>query len=326
VRVIEPAPETPEERRLHPDSHPRQAGWRGVVGPGSWAFEVGRRIVLGVWREGFGHAGNLAYLTLLTLFPFFIVTTAIATLIGKPEENLAAVDAVLTAVPPSVAAMLHGAAIEVMNARTGPLLWFGGLVGLWTIAGYIGALRDTLKRAYGVEYSRPFWHYRLAGILVVVVAVTLILFAFSVQVFVTAAEEVVTRFLPALGKIETGWLDPLWPTLLMYGALYMMFWSLAPGHYRAWVYPKWPGALFTTLWWFGAVSLMPKAVALFGGYTLTYGSLAGVMIALLFFWQVGYGVVVGAHVNAALANPAKEGLRDKHNVLDELAEAKWLDT
>ena len=288
-------------------------------------------MVVGVWDEGFGHAGNLAYLTLLTLFPFFIVTTAIATLIGKPAENLAAIDAVLKAVPPSVAVMLHDAAIEVMNARTGPLLWFGGLVGLWTITGFIGTLRDVLKRAYGAEYGRPFWHYRLAGIVVVFLSVTLILLSFSVQVLITAAEEFVTRVVPLLGKIDmggfdTGWLDRLWPTLVMYGALYVMFWSLAPGPYRARIYPKWPGALFTTLWWFGAVTLMPKAIALFGGYTLTYGSLAGVMIALLFFWQVGYGVVIGAYLNAALANPDKEGQKDKNSVLDDLAEARWLDT
>jgi membrane protein len=38
-----------------------------------------------------------------------------------------------------------------------------------------------------------------------------------------------------------------------------------------------------------------------GGYDRTYGSLAGVIIALFFFWLVGFGLVIGAHLNAALA-------------------------
>ena len=63
----------------------------------------------------------------------------------------------------------------------------------------------------------------------------------------------------------------------------------------------------------------------FGGYTLTYGGLAGVMIAMLFFWVIGYGFVIAAHINAALANPDNHPLRGK-SVLDDLSEAKWLDT
>ena len=41
-------------------------------------------------------------------------------------------------------------------------------------------------------------------------------------------------------------------------------------------------------------------------YDLTYGSLAGIMIALFFFWLVGLGVVVGAELNAALAEPPRK--------------------
>ncbi len=55
------------------------------------------------------------------------------------------------------------------------------------------------------------------------------------------------------------------------------------------------------------------------------GGLAGVMVAMLFFWLIGYGFVIAAHINAALANPGDHPLKG-HSVLEELAEAKWLDT
>ena len=48
---------------------------------------------------------------------------------------------------------------------------------------------------------------------------------------------------------------------------------------------------------------------LFGGYTRTYGSLAGVMIALIFFFVVGLGVVIGAELNAALAESGAKALK-----------------
>jgi membrane protein len=318
------SPETPEARRKHPEAHPHKPGWFGHIGPGSRPFELMRRVVIGVFNDGFLHAGNLAYLSLLTLFPFFIVMAAVAQAIGRPEENLAAIHSMLVTLPPSVRTLIQGAAEEVLLARTGPLLWFGAAVGLWTVTSFVETIRDILRRAYGTDYGRPFWHYRLAGIVIVVFAVTLIMFAFSAQIALTATEEVVARYIPLARRAISA--DSQWITinLAIFGGLFVVFWALTPAHYRRWAYPKWPGALFTTLWWSAALSILPRAINLFGGYALTYGSLAGVIVALLFFWIVGFGLVIGAHLNAALANPDEKGLKGR--ALDELSEAQWLDT
>src|SRR3546814_13172505 len=78
----------------------------------------------------FIHAGNLAYLSLVTLFPFFIVATAAATIFGRTEDGMAGVSAFLSNVPPGVANALRGPIEGVLTARTGHLLWFGAGVGL----------------------------------------------------------------------------------------------------------------------------------------------------------------------------------------------------
>jgi membrane protein len=54
---------------------------------------------------------------------------------------------------------------------------------------------------------------------------------------------------------------------------------------------------------------MPWALGLFGGYSLTYGSLAGVIVALLFFYIIGIGLVAGAHLNASLAKARQRRLK-----------------
>ncbi len=319
------SPEAPEERRLHPDAHPRHSGFWGKIGPGSQPFEIARRIVVGVYNEGFIHAGNLAYFTLLAIFPFFIVGAAVATAIGRPED-LEAFKALLRGLPPSVAQMIDSTANQVLTLRTGPLLWFGALIGTWTVGSFIETIREVLRRAYGTTYSRPFWQYRLIGVVIIFAAVAMLMIAFSAQILMSSAEDLVARYFPEAHEIANSIGNSrLIPTVATFIATYLLFWTLAPGAYRGRKFPKWPGALFTTLWWYGAVTLLPKVLAQFGGYTLTYGGLAGVMVALLFFWLVGYGLVVGAHINAALANPGKIGLRD-HKLLDDIAEARWLDT
>ncbi len=57
--------------------------------------------------------------------------------------------------------------------------------------------------------------------------------------------------------------------------------------------------------------MLPRTLSLLGGYDRTYGSLAGVIVSLLFFWLVGFGLVIGAQLNAALADSVSESLKER---------------
>ncbi|GAA3261381.1 hypothetical protein GCM10020258_24650 [Sphingomonas yabuuchiae] len=92
---------TPEERAHHLGKA-RQRLDRQIakVRPGSYAFEILKRTSLGVFNDGFIHAGNLAYLALMTLFPFFITTAALLSLFGQSNETQHAVESFLHVLPP----------------------------------------------------------------------------------------------------------------------------------------------------------------------------------------------------------------------------------
>jgi membrane protein len=265
--------------------------------------EVLKRVAVGVYSDGFIHAGNLAYLTLVALFPFFIVATAIAQALGQTESGIHAVNAFLLTVPPGVADVLRPAITDVLNARTGTLLWFGAAVGFWTVGSLIETIRDILRRAYGTKSSKPFWHYRLWSMGIIFLSVLGAMFALSLQVLLGAAETLIERFFP-FADVAIGWLTAtrFVPTLMMFVTLYGLFVALTPGAYRARRFPKWPGAAFTALWWYGTTLLLPIILANVASYSLTYGGLAGAMITLIFFFIIGLGVVIGAELNAALAD------------------------
>lgn len=274
-------------------------------------FKVSGQVIVRTFNEGFTYAGNLAYLSLVTLFPFFIVAAAIAQLVGRNAEAIHTLEAFLRTVPPGVAEVLRKPVSDVLQARTGNLLWFGALVGLWTTAGFIETLRGILREAYGVRSSTPFWRYRLGAIGMIIGSVVLAMAAFSLQVMLTAAEQFIYRLLPwALHAQQIVSLTKFAPALALFGALYILFYSLTPRRYRKSGCPKWPGAAFTTVWWMGTTALLPVALGSLGSYDLTYGSLAGVMIALIFFQLIGLGMVAGAELNAALAETPSGGLEE----------------
>jgi membrane protein len=300
------SPQSPERRRNQPIGRALDQ-----LGPGSAVYEVGHRVVIGVFKDGFIHAGNLAYLTLLTLFPFFIVTAALASLLGRGADTMRAVGSFLNTLPPVVQTLLEKPIYDVLTARTGALLWLGAGIGLWTVGSFIETIRDILRRAYGTPFSNPFWQYRLTSMAIIILSVVLVMIAFSAQVLLTAAEQFVYRLVP-FADDAAAWigLSKLIPLFIVWFALYLLIWSLTPSHYRFGKYPKWPGALFIALWWYGALTLLPVVLDSFSDYALTYGSLAGVIIALLFFWLIGLGIVIGAHLNAALAEPGTARLKE----------------
>ncbi|MFL6733597.1 MAG: YihY/virulence factor BrkB family protein [Sphingomicrobium sp.] len=278
--------------------------------PGAYPFEVLKRVAVGVYNDGFIHAGNLAYLALLAMFPFFILAAALAHLFGRTEDGLLTVASFLSQLPPNVASTLREPIREVLTARTGPLLWLGALVGLWTAASFIETIRDILRRAYGVKFCAPFWEYRLGSIALIVVAVLLLMFAFAATVILTSMQHAIEALVPISANVAStlGYFRVV-PGVALFITFYALFFALTPARYRRRGCKKWPGAALVTAWWMATVELLPTAISFAGGYDLTYGSLAGVMIVLLFFFVIGLGVVMGAELNAALAEAGGTALK-----------------
>lgn len=286
-------------------------GWRGLLDRAQrfdhWLLGIFGRALSGTYNDGFMHAGNLAYLSLIALFPFFITAAAIAGLIGQGEAGREAVEAVLATMPAGVAAVVRDPVNDVLNARTGNLLWIGAIVGLWTVGSLIETVRDILRRAYHASYERSFWQYRLGSIGLIIGAVFLMMLSFAAEVVFVALDQFIDRVAPRMGALvgDIG-LSRYIPLFGLFLAIYLLFLSLTPARYKGRRYPKWPGALVTALWWVTTLWVLPLALVYMFSYDLTYGSLAGVMVTLLFFYVVGLGLVMGAEINAALAHAADE--------------------
>ncbi|GAB5348727.1 YihY/virulence factor BrkB family protein [Alteriqipengyuania sp. 357] len=305
----------PENRQIHsltPEDRRREAasvrsGRAGTIPAHYKSYEVVRRVFVGTFNDGFLYAGNLAYMSMLAIFPFFITATAIFAALGEGSERAATINALLLAMPPVVAEVIEPVARSVVDARQGWLLWAGGLIGLWTVGSLIETIRDLLRRAYGTEATQAFWRYRLASTAMIIGAIILLMLSLIAQVMIGTAQQVIEAYFPllndALGKLA---LARFVPGFGLFGSIYALFYILTPGPYRKKRYPKWPGAVATTLWWVGVTVALPPVLRSFFAYNLTYGSLAGIIITLLFFWLVGLGLVIGAQLNAALAETPEE--------------------
>ncbi|WP_373489011.1 YihY/virulence factor BrkB family protein [Blastomonas sp.] len=266
------------------------------------SLAVAREVIGNVVQHGGVLAGNFAYLALLSIFPFFIVAAALGGIFGRSDYGSDAVQAFLAALPPSVGAAMSAPVEAAMVARSGGLLWLAVIVGLWTTGSLVEAIRMIIRRAYNTTGERPFWHYRLGSMAMIVLTVIASMLALSTQVMLVGASQIITIGInfpgQAMAIVAFGQLLTL---TVLFAMLYLLFRLLTPVDCRRAGFPTWPGPLFISLWWMVSLGLMPAFLRNFANYDLTYGSLAGVMISLIFFFLIGVAMVIGAELNAALA-------------------------
>ena len=300
---------TPEARRKAASDwrHGLHRKMRRHIGLQARAATVLGRVVAGTWKEGSIHAGNLAYMSLMAIFPFFILGAGGLALLGDVGASAASLTTLLTGLPPTVRQVIEPVVNISMAQASGWLLWAGGLVGLWTVGSLIETLRDILRRAYGTEATLGFWHARLISSSMIVAAMILLIVSFYTHIAIVTAHGVVETLFPQFARsLGEMLLTGLLPALGLFVAVLLLFMSLTPAAYRGRRYPKWPGALTFTVWSVAVAAAIPQLLRIMFTYDLIYGSLAGIMIVLFFFWLVGLGMVVSAELNAALAVSPEE--------------------
>ena len=294
---------------------PAETGQEPEDGGGRWppgwrvraarAMALPRAVLSRALSDGLIHAGNFAYLSLVTLLPLTILLTAAAAAFGQTEAGRDAIAGLLYALPPRIADVFAPVIDDVVSGRTGRLLWLGGLVALWTVTGLIETMRDIIHRAFRTPPARHALTYRLHSIFGLMVAMLLVMAAFLSQVALVVAVRSM-ELIQMLSMELPPWVDlsRTLPPFLVFLSLWALMKLLAPAAFRR--VAAWPGALVTTLVWAGGTFLIGPVLARFDGISLTYGALSGVMVAMLFFYAVGFALVLGAELNAALA---KRGAR-----------------
>ncbi len=243
-------------------------------------------------------AGHLAFFGLLSLFPFLIFLTALAGFFGQTELGIEFVVFLLDSIPEDVSDVLSVPIIEVVQDTRGELLTIGILLSLWTASTGLEAIRGALDRAYGVTRRRPHWRNRLESVLLVVVAAS----CFIVAMLTLIVGPIVWAEMEAMLRLPEG-LRVVW-TLLRYaaGALLIVLavsalYFLLPAR-RLGGRGVFPGAFAVLVLWLVAATAFSLYLEQFGDYTVTYGSLGGVIVTLLFFYILAVIFVLGAEINA----------------------------
>ena len=247
-------------------------------------------------------AGNLTYHGVLAIFPMLIVLVSVLGLIGHSVTQPLVKN--LDKVAPGPARTIFTGAIHNIESRRGTagvLFIVGLVVSLWSASGYIAAFMRASNVIWDVEEGRPVWKkipVRLGVTLVTVVLLTLSALA---VVFTGGLAGEVGKLVGVPGATVQIWDVAKWPVLVIFVAVILAILYYAAPNVRQpgfrWVTP---GGMFAVALWILVSALFALYVAHFSSYNKTYGSLASVIIFMVWLWITNTAILFGAELNAEL--------------------------
>lgn len=255
-------------------------------------------------------AGHLAYLTVLGLFPFLVILVALTGLFGNTTTGAQVILLMLEALPPDIQLVVEQPVAQIVAGSQGGALTLGLVGAVWAASSAIGAARMAIDRAYEASHPPAFWLRHLHGLGLVLLGATAMMLGFSMFVLGPVIWDGVTYVLPRFAHWTTlaSLLRYGGSLLLLYLALVSLFFALKPRHHGRYA-PVARGAFLTLLLWLAVGGGFSTYLKHFANYSITYGSLAGAIATLVFFYLLNVAFLLGAELNAVVARRRSEGKR-----------------
>jgi membrane protein len=274
-------------------------------------------------------AAALTYYGVLAIFPGVLVLISILGLLGKATVQTL-LDNLGQVAPGGVNSFLR-TVIEQVQGRSGAAS-IGAVVGLalalWAASGYVAAFMRASNAIYDVDEGRPIW--KTAPVRLGVTLLLVIMLVAS-AIMVVVSGPIASQVGHAIGIGDTAvtvWNIAKWPVLLVLVSLMfsLLYWACPnvkqPGF--RWITP---GGVLAVFVWLLASGLFAVYVALSGSYNKTYGTLATVIVFLVWLWITNIAILLGAEFNAETQRQRaiEAGLPDDVEPFAELRDTRKLD-
>ncbi len=248
-------------------------------------------------------AAALTYYAVLAVFPAMLALISVLGVLGQAQNS---VDTVLDTLRPLVSAEVLTSVETALNQvasseSAGLALVVGVLAALWSASGYVGAFGRAMNRIYEIDEGRPFWKLRPVMLLLTLVAVVLAALALLMLIVSGPLAESIGNVIGLGSTALLLWSIVKWPVLavvvvVVVGLLYYTTPNVQQPKFR-WISV---GAGVAIVVWVLASVAFAFYVANFSSYNKTYGSVAGVVVTLLFLWITNLALLFGGELDAEL--------------------------
>lgn len=274
-------------------------------------------------------AAALTYFGVLALFPGMLVIVAVLGLLGRSTTDKLLKNVGQLA-PGGVHSFLNSVLTQVQGqAGTASLAGIIGLlIALWSASGYVAAFMRASNAIYDVDEGRPIWVTIPVRLGTTISLVVMLLVSAAIVVLTGPIAQKVGGAVGLGNTAVLVWDIAKWPVLLvlvtvMIALLYYVSPNLRQPKFR-WISP---GGIIAVVIWLIASGLFAVYVGFSGSYNKTYGSLATVIIFLVWLWITNIAILFGAEFNAEMQRERaiEAGLPEDLEPFGDLRDTRKLD-
>ena len=245
-----------------------------------------------------GLSAQLSYYFMLSLFPMLLFLLSIVPVIGVEQSTIR--DMIKEHVPPDYAGQVSSIIGDIMSNASGSILSVGLILALWSASNGMTAIMNSFNVAYDVEDSRNFIVSKLFSVLFTLAMIIVLPIALILPTF---GEQIGSLLFGPLGLgDQIKWIFNLvrvvLPLIIIFIA-FMVLYTLAP-NVKIKMKSVIPGAIFATIVFLGGSFLFGIYISNFANYSKTYGSIAGIIILMLWLYITGFIIIIGAEINAII--------------------------
>jgi membrane protein len=248
-------------------------------------------------------AAALTYYGVLSLFPALLVLVSLLGIAGRSATQQVMDN--IEKLAPSSARDVIGDAVKQLQ---GPgdlgsiVAVIGIVVAVWSASGYIAAFIRSANAVYDMPEGRPVWKVLPIRLGVTVVLLVLTVISALIVVFTGGLARAAGSALGIGDATLTVWSIAKWPVLviLVMAMIAILYWATpnVKGRGLRWITP---GSVLALLVWMIASAGFAFYVAHFSSYNKTYGTLAGVIVFLVWLWISNIAILLGLEFDAELA-------------------------
>jgi membrane protein len=298
ARDVAPGP-TPQPERDEPTLErvgPRDLSRRDYVA-------IVKRAVKGSLADQITDAAAaMTYYSFLAIPSILLVAVGVFSLVAGPNAVQTIVDKVGTVAPGEAVSLLESSLQRTTQQQSGGgivMILVGGVLALWTATGAMNAIMRAINRAYGREEGRSFVRRRGAALAIFGFVLAAFLLVFGLLVLGPQLSGWVGDALGLGTAFQWLWWVAQWPILIV-GLLLAFAAVLFFGpnvHHPQWRFLTF-GALVAVVVWLAASGAFAFYVSNFGSYNKAWGSLAAVIVMLVWIWLSALALLFGAEINA----------------------------